>query len=108
MSGGWNPNVHLTCHHRGRPRWQEDIAAFVPGDGVPAGMNVAGAARGVFSTAGALANGQAAALAHLSDLGIEATPARLPEAEDAPVSIAPLWHVGARNAPGSTSRTTSR
>ena len=94
VSGGWNPNVHLTCHHRGRPRWQEDIAAFVPGDGVPAGMNVAGAARGIFSTAGALADGQAAALAHLSDLGIKATQARLPEAEDAPVGITPLWHVG--------------
>ena len=94
VSGGWNPNVHLTCHHRGRPRWQEDIAAFVPGDGVPAGMNVAGAARGVFGTAGALADGQAAALAHLSDLGIKAGKARLPEAEDAAVGIAPLWHVG--------------
>ena len=94
VSGGWNPNVHLTCHHRGRPRWQEDIAAFVPGDGVPAGMKVAGAARGVFGTAAALADGQAAALAHLSDLGIRAGKARLPEAEDAAVNIAPLWHVG--------------
>jgi len=31
VSGGWNPNVHLTCHQRGRPRWEESIAAFVPG-----------------------------------------------------------------------------
>ncbi len=35
VSGGWNPNVHLTCHHRGRPAWQNDISAFVPGEGVP-------------------------------------------------------------------------
>ncbi|MEM6390770.1 MAG: 2Fe-2S iron-sulfur cluster-binding protein, partial [Pseudomonadota bacterium] len=49
VSGGWNPNVHLTCHHRGRPVWQEDIAAFVPAEsGVP-GLSVAGAAAGLFS-----------------------------------------------------------
>ena len=23
VSGGFNPNVHLTCHERGRPQWQE-------------------------------------------------------------------------------------
>ena len=32
VSGGWNPNVHLTCHQRGRPIWNEALAAFVPGD----------------------------------------------------------------------------
>ena len=31
MSGGFSPNVHLTCHHGGRPVWNEDIAAFTPG-----------------------------------------------------------------------------
>ena len=30
VSGGWNPNVHLTCHLGGRPAWDETIAAFVP------------------------------------------------------------------------------
>ncbi|NRP23386.1 Sarcosine oxidase subunit alpha [Aliiroseovarius sp. xm-m-379] len=33
MSGGWNPNLGLTCHQRGRPVWNEDIHAFVPGQG---------------------------------------------------------------------------
>ncbi len=33
MSGGWNPSVGLSSHHRGRPKWREDIAAFVPGEG---------------------------------------------------------------------------
>ena len=94
VSGGWNPNVHLTCHHRGRPRWQADIAAFVPGDGVPPGLVVAGAARGIFSTAGALADGRDQALAQLAELGITARPEPVPAAEDAAVSITPLWHVG--------------
>jgi sarcosine oxidase subunit alpha len=94
VSGGWNPNVHLTCHHRGKPRWQEDIAAFVPGEGVPPGLAVAGAARGIFSTAGALADGRDQALAQLAELGIKTRSSPVPEADDAPVNITPLWHVG--------------
>ena len=93
VSGGWNPNVHLTCHHRGRPAWQDDIAAFVPGEGVPPGMAVAGAARGVFSTAGTIGDGQAQAIAQLAEIGIAAAADTLPEAEDAPVRVTPLWHV---------------
>ena len=46
VSGGWNPNVHLTCHQRGRPSWAEDINAFVPGKHLPPGMQVVGAAQG--------------------------------------------------------------
>ncbi|MEK9556919.1 MAG: sarcosine oxidase subunit alpha family protein [Alphaproteobacteria bacterium] len=93
VSGGWNPNVHLTCHHRGRPAWQNDISAFVPGEGVPPGMAVAGAARGVFSTAGTLADGQSQAIAQLAEIGISAATDSLPEAEDTPVRVTPLWHV---------------
>ena len=94
VSGGWNPNVHLTCHHRGRPRWQPDIAAFIPGDGVPPGLAVAGAARGIFSTAGALADGRDQALAQLAELGMKVRAEPVPEADDTPVNITPLWHVG--------------
>ena len=25
VSGGWNPNVHLTCHQRGRPAWNANL-----------------------------------------------------------------------------------
>jgi len=30
VSGGWNPNLHLASHHRGRPQWSEDQRAFLP------------------------------------------------------------------------------
>ncbi len=93
VSGGWNPNVHLTCHQRGLPVWNAALAAFVPGKSLPQGMRVAGAANGMFSTAGALASGAEAAGAALSDLGIAASAAPLPKAEDAPVRITPLFHV---------------
>ena len=93
VSGGWNPNVHLTCHQRGRPAWREDIAAFVPAGTLPQNMSVAGAANGDFSTAAALRAGADGAVAALSELGIEAKAGDLPEAEDAPVNVTPFWYV---------------
>lgn len=93
VSGGWNPNVNITSHHRSRPEWNSDIAAFVPGEGGPANLVAAGAASGALSTHGALKTGQDQALAALQDLGFAAKTADLPQAEDAPVSISPLWFV---------------
>jgi sarcosine oxidase subunit alpha len=51
---------------------------------------VAGAAAGVLSTFGALRTGRDAAIAAL---GLTGAAPDLPEAEDAPVRITPLWHV---------------
>lgn len=93
VSGGWNPAVHMTCHQGARPRWEESIAAFVPGADLPPGLSVAGAASGTFSTAGALREGAAGAVAALADLGIDCQPAALPRAEDAPVTITAFWNV---------------
>lgn len=88
VSGGWNPNVHLTCHQRGRPTWDDGLAAFVPGGELPPGMRVAGAACGVFSTHGAMASGAKAA-AQI----VEAPAVTVPNAEDAPVRQTPFWYV---------------
>ncbi|MFW8633480.1 sarcosine oxidase subunit alpha family protein [Cribrihabitans pelagius] len=93
VSGGWNPNVHLTCHQRGRPAWREDIAAFVPAGDLPPGMSVAGAANGDLSTAAALRTGAEGAAAALADLGFAVKATDLPEAEDARVNVTPFWHV---------------
>jgi methylglutamate dehydrogenase subunit C len=96
VSGGWNPNVHLTCHQRGRPSWDEALAAFVPGRTLPPGMTVAGAAAGAFSTAAALRTGAEAAQGALADLGRAAALPGLPEAEDSPVRLRPFWHVAGK------------
>ncbi|MEM9577833.1 MAG: sarcosine oxidase subunit alpha family protein [Pseudomonadota bacterium] len=99
VSGGWNPNVHLASHQRGRPVWDEQIAAFVPGETLPQGMSVAGAAAGRFSTHATLQSGAEVAVQALQDLGLKAKAPDLPEAEDAPVNITPFWHVeGAKRA----------
>jgi sarcosine oxidase subunit alpha len=89
ISGGWNPNVHMTCHQRGRPVWSDTLAAFVPG-ALPAGMLVAGAAQGDLTTAGALAGGAAAARAALD---LKGHGPDMPVTEDAPVRITPFWYV---------------
>ena len=93
VSGGWNPNVHMTCHQSGRPTWNDALAAFVPGGLLPPGMTVAGAANGDMSTASALKGGAASARSALKDLGFTAKTIKLPQAEDAAVSIKPFWYV---------------
>jgi heterotetrameric sarcosine oxidase alpha subunit len=93
VSGGWNPNVNITSHHRSRPVWDEAIQGFVPGRDGPPGLTAAGAAAGLLSSHAALASGQAQALAALTDLGVKVSRDPLPVAEDAPVSIVPKWYV---------------
>lgn len=96
VSGGWNPNVHVASHHRGRPVWDDGLQAFLPGSDMPAGMIAAGAAAGKSGVAAAMASGADAAVAALETIGITATRPVLPRAQDTPASLAPLWHVPGR------------
>jgi len=93
VSGGWSPNVHLTCHHRGRPVWREDIAGFVPGDALPPGMTVIGAANGEMTLGAGLREGHAAGLALIAELGYASASDDAPKASDEPFDTAAFWHV---------------
>ena len=93
VCGGWNPNVHLSSHHRGRPVWDEGCQTFLPGPDMPDGMVAAGAAAGRGGTHAAMASGADAAIAALETLGVAATRPTLPRAEDAPSAPRPFWHV---------------
>ena len=93
MSGGWNPTVHLTCHMNGRPNWHGGIQSFVPKPGAIPGMEAVGACNGAFSTHRALVEGAEAALRALGEIGINGAKPVVPQTEDAPYRIAPLWHV---------------
>ncbi len=89
VSGGWNPNVHMTCHMNGRPDWNDDLQAFVPTPGAVPGLVAVGSCNGAFSTAACLAEGQKAAL----ELFEKTAEHNLPEAEDDPYRISALWFV---------------
>ena len=91
VSGGWNPTLHLTCHMNGRPLWNPAIAAFVPAPDAVPGLDPAGAARGLFSTAACLAEGVGAAQRALVELGRHMPEMPLPRAEDGHYAITPLW-----------------
>ncbi|MFC7384072.1 2Fe-2S iron-sulfur cluster-binding protein [Sphaerisporangium rhizosphaerae] len=62
VSGGWNPVVHLFGQAGGALAYDDHLAAFRPAEPFAAGgaVRVAGAARGLFTLAGCLADGEAA------------------------------------------------
>ncbi|MGO1120677.1 2Fe-2S iron-sulfur cluster-binding protein [Rhodovibrionaceae bacterium A322] len=60
LSGGWQPALHLSSHQGSRPRWQPEIAAYLPGT-LPDTLAVAGAARGDFELSAAISSGHSAA-----------------------------------------------
>ncbi len=93
VSGGWSPNVHLTCHQRGRPTWRDDIAGFVPGGELPVGQSVAGAANGDLSLGAALNSGHKLGNALAKELGLTPTKSQAAKAADEPSSISAFWHV---------------
>ncbi|MER9840988.1 sarcosine oxidase subunit alpha [Mesorhizobium australicum] len=95
VSGGWNPAVGLTSYHRGRPKWRDDIAAFVP-DGAPPGMVAAGAADGAFGLGACLRDGFAAGEAAARDAGHGKGSGSTPVADDEAFSLTPLWHVAGK------------
>ena len=97
VSGGWNPTVHLHSQSRGKVRFDDAIAAFVPGESFQAERS-AGAARGTFATAacraeGAAGGGEAARLAGFGDTPPPAPSGDEPSKAALAWTGAPLWSV---------------
>ncbi|MBS0124070.1 2Fe-2S iron-sulfur cluster-binding protein [Thetidibacter halocola] len=87
VSGGWTPSVHLWSQSRSSLRWDDALSAFVP-DRPAQAVTAAGAAAGATGLGQALRQGAEAACAAL---GLPAP--EVPQAEDAPYAIEPLWTV---------------
>ena len=95
MGGGWSPVVHLTSHGGIKPKYDEKIAAFVPGGYAPSHFG-AGGVNGTFGMLAAIREGETAARAALEFLGsskkletIELPTLR----EDRAYTIQPDWTV---------------
>ena len=94
VSGGWNPAVHLFSQARGKLRYDDILAAFVP-DRSPLPIVPVGAASGTFDLAAALTEGHdaglAVALQTCAAAGtVPAAPQAMPQRRAA---LAPLWAV---------------
>ncbi|HZP09539.1 sarcosine oxidase subunit alpha family protein, partial [Methyloceanibacter sp.] len=92
MSGGWNPTIHLTTHLNGKPQWNEQLAALLPGK-LPPGMSVAGAAAGDYALGACLAGGQRAGAEAAASCGFSVKPSAVPAAKEEPLAASPLWQV---------------
>lgn len=62
-SGGWSPIIHLSCHTGTRPKWQDDIQGFIPGETNQDNFFVGGA-NGIYSLKRCIEDGL--------DIGLEA------------------------------------
>ena len=97
VSGGWNPAVHLYSQSRGKLRYDDALATFVP-DASPQAIVAAGAANGKLDLRAVLADGHAAGLAAAARSGFAARTAQSAPATAA-VSTGPLqalWSVPSR------------
>jgi sarcosine oxidase subunit alpha len=94
MSGGWNPVVHLFSQSRGKLRFDEATACFVPEFSVQSEASV-GAANGSFDLAAGLREGARAGEAAAASAGFTAgEPLQLPQvAIREEVPLRPLWQV---------------
>jgi sarcosine oxidase subunit alpha len=97
ISGGFNPDVALACHHGSRPVWNEAIAAFVP-DKLPPGTAVAGSANGAMALRDCLIRGAEAGRDAAESCGFSAGITAPLNADDDAAAITPLWHVGGSKA----------
>ncbi len=71
MCGGWTPCLHLFSHTKGSLAWDEALKAFLPGHRTEA-VHIAGAGRGLWGIAAALADGAAAGAEAARDAGRDA------------------------------------
>jgi sarcosine oxidase subunit alpha len=86
VSGGSSPTIHLYCQARGKPRWEEARAAFLPGDPV-AGLSVAGAIKGAVSLSDVLASA-VEAVASLGETKAKVPASTGPDTRD---GVMPAW-----------------
>ncbi|MEP6608927.1 MAG: sarcosine oxidase subunit alpha family protein [Burkholderiaceae bacterium] len=95
VSGGWNPAVHLFSQARGKLRYDEALATFVP-ESSPLPIMPVGAANGCFEFAQALAQGHAAGVTAAERSGFTALTHQAPYVVSTERSrLLPLWSVPA-------------
>ncbi len=100
VSGGWSPAVHLFSQARGKLRYDDAIAAFVP-EASSQPIFPAGAANGCFDLGAALIEGHNAGVAASTRAGLSAPALEPPQSKrHARSALRPMWSVRARSKSG--------
>ncbi|MCY4030516.1 MAG: sarcosine oxidase subunit alpha family protein [Hyphomicrobiales bacterium] len=92
VSGGYSPNVSLISQRGERPRWREDILAFVPETNKTEDIGCAGACHGVFDLNACLQDGFDMGERTAKELGFDVDTQTAPSAPSQEAgAIHPLW-----------------
>ena len=89
VSGGWSPTFHLTSQKGGKPVWNAELSAFLPGEPLEP-WHGAGAMAGAFGLERAFATGSDAAARALADAGAGEGDAVQPAVDGDAIDYAPL------------------
>ena len=88
VSGGWSPVFHLTSQQGGKPVWEAELQAFLPGEPTQ-NWHGAGAMVGAFGLRAALQSGDKAAGAALADAKLRKGRGHVPKVEGDAIDYAP-------------------
>ncbi len=88
VSGGWSPAFHLTSQQGGRPVWDTELQAFLPGEAT-ANWHGAGAMEGKFGLRQAFRSGEEAAVKALADCGFGEGESDVPDIDGEAIDYAP-------------------
>ncbi|MFD0916200.1 sarcosine oxidase subunit alpha family protein [Pseudahrensia aquimaris] len=88
VSGGWSPVLHLTSQQGGKPLWDSEIQAFLPGEPTQR-WHGAGAMTGRMGLEAAFDSGAMAAIKALEDCGIAPEDIDTPNIDGDAIDFAP-------------------
>ncbi len=95
VSGGWNPNIQLSCHTGVKPEWINKISSFIPGkNNISTHLKAVGSANGHFTLNECFLSAEKAVLEILKNLNFKIPKYNIPVIEKEILDIDPFWYVG--------------
>ena len=88
VSGGWSPTFHLTSQQGGKPIWDAELQAFLPGEPLQK-WHGCGAMVGLFGLRNAFRSGEEAAVKALRDAGLQDGESGVPSIDGDDIDYAP-------------------
>ena len=94
VSGGWNPNIHISCHTGVKPEWNKKILAFTPGkNNISTHLEAAGSVNGKFTLNECFYDSEIKIVKILDELKIKPIKYIIPKIEKDTFNIDSFWFV---------------